>query len=119
MGKSRPSAKVARPVALLAGTAAVGVLAATVAAVPAAAAPASDAAARRCFRATDLSYHNGKVTAIHMFICDDGNDTDLPITLKRNGVTKATGKGIVTYTCKGTAVGTWTSYNEEEDFPCA
>jgi hypothetical protein len=105
--------KTSSRLAVLAGA---GVLAAVAAVVPATTAAASDAALR-CQRVTDLEYHNGKVTALHMFICDD-SEQDMPITLKRNGVTKATGSGIVTYTCKGTAVGTWTSYLEEEEFPC-
>ena len=112
----RSSGRGSRRFALAAAVAA-AVLAATAAAVPAAA--ASDSAARRCTRVPDLDYNNGKVTGFHMFICDDGDDQELNVELRRNGVLKKRGKGIVTYVCQGTAVGTWTAAGLSEEFPCS
>lgn len=118
---SNGPSRLSRYATAVAASAAAGVLAAVAAAVPASAVTASDASAGACTVVTGLHYNptSRVVTAIHERTCETGQDIPLAITLRRNGVIKATGKGTVRYTCRGSVVGTWTSPREEEVFPCS
>jgi hypothetical protein len=110
----------------LAATAAAGVVIAAglvglAGTAPAAAAPAAPAEVEvssckiRGGMKLNTSLH--RVEAFRLRVCGpEGDTTDLPVNITRNGVTVAQGVGFVTYQCQGTAVGLFDSI-AVPDFP--